>query len=297
VDDEKLLQASFQKLISEGFKLKFILAPHVVSPNRIDEIESMFTTVQDKGKRVADETRKCLLSTVCRREIVSEFIEAHKKGLDISRRALQYLMGAARAEAENQVAYWHCLKPEAQDAHVCAVVAGIFVPATKITLILKAKGLGKLSDTTSKVTERITARTGTDHSIAKAPPQTNEVKITPVVKTNPPTRQEFIKRWADATVTTPAQNKAWIAMSLQAKRPGVFYVDTQNTALKFLNDTLKDKTLVNAFGNRYNASVKAVIEEFKRKYPDVELEFYSDYKSLRAGIRGPPGKENELWPS
>ena len=42
VDDEKLLQASFQKLISEGFKLKFILAPHVVSPNRIDEIESMF---------------------------------------------------------------------------------------------------------------------------------------------------------------------------------------------------------------------------------------------------------------
>jgi 3-deoxy-D-manno-octulosonic-acid transferase len=42
VDDEKLLQASFQKLISEGFKLKFILAPHVVSTNRIDEIESMF---------------------------------------------------------------------------------------------------------------------------------------------------------------------------------------------------------------------------------------------------------------
>jgi hypothetical protein len=64
--------------------------------------------------------------------------------------------------------------------------------------------------------------------------------------------------------------------------------------LKFLNDTLKDKTLVNAFGNRYNASVKAVIEEFKKKYPEVELEFYSDYKSLRAGIRGPPGKENEL---
>jgi 3-deoxy-D-manno-octulosonic-acid transferase len=42
IDDEKLLQRSFQNLIAEGFKLKFILAPHVVSPHRIDEVESIF---------------------------------------------------------------------------------------------------------------------------------------------------------------------------------------------------------------------------------------------------------------
>ena len=42
VDDEKLLQRGFKKLIAEGFKLKFIIAPHVVSTNRIDEIESIF---------------------------------------------------------------------------------------------------------------------------------------------------------------------------------------------------------------------------------------------------------------
>ncbi|MFP5492127.1 MAG: hypothetical protein ACLGG0_11550 [Bacteriovoracia bacterium] len=249
-----------------------------------EEIGEMFSTNYRRSKQIAEETHKCLQSVECRKKTVEEFSEGVSKGIDVSKKALQYLMGAARAEAERQVAYWDCLKPEAQDAHVCAVVAGIFIPATKITLILKAKGLGKLSETTSKITEKVT-KNSAPHQIKANPPPT---KIIPL------TRQEFIKKWADVAVTTPTQNKAWIAMSLKTKRPGVFFVDTQNTALKFLNDTLKDKTLVNAFGNRYNASVKAVIEEFKEKYPDVELEFYSDYKSLRAGIRGPPGKENEL---
>lgn len=259
-----------------------------------EEIGEMFSTNYRRSKQIAEETRKCLQSVECRKKTIEEFSEGVSKGVEVSRKALQYLMGAARAEAEKQVAYWHCLKPEAQDAHVCATVAGIFIPATKITLILKARGLGKLSETTSKVTERITEKSGSDHSVVRSPASTNEVKVTPAVKPIPLTRQEFIKKWADVAVTTPSQNRAWIAMSLKAKQPGVFFVDTQNTALKFLNDTLKDKTLVNAFGNRYNASVKAVIEAFKEKYPEIDLEFYSDYKSLRAGIRGPPGKENEL---
>ncbi len=42
VDDEKLLHNSFLALNAAGFKLKFILAPHVVSANRIDEVESVF---------------------------------------------------------------------------------------------------------------------------------------------------------------------------------------------------------------------------------------------------------------
>lgn len=250
-----------------------------------EEIGEMFSTNYRRSKQITEETRRCLQSVECRKKTVKEFSDGVSKGVDASKKALQYLMGAARAEAERQVAYWDCLKPEAQDAHVCAAVAGIFIPATKITMILKAKGLGKLSETTTKVTEKISERSHPDHSVAPT-------SIT--AKPLPLTRQDFIKKWSEVAVTTPAQNKAWIAMALKTKRPGVFFVDTQNTALKFLNDTLKDKTLVNAFGNRYNASVKAVIEEFKKKYPEVELEFYSDYKSLRAGIRGPPGKENEL---
>lgn len=236
-----------------------------------EDITDLLNGVPAKANHVAQKTAQCLRSEECRAKTVSRFVDAHRAGVDVARKTLQYLMGAARSEASRQVAYWDCLRPEAQDAHVCAVVAGIFVPATKISLILKAKGLTKLSETTEKVTDAIT----------RAP-----TKLLP--------RTEFLKRWATHTVTTPVENKAWIALSLAPKQAGVFFVDTQNTALKFLNDTLKDKTLVNALGNRYNASVRELVEQFKRDHPGVEASFYSDYKSLRAGIRGPPGKENEL---
>lgn len=236
-----------------------------------EDITNLLNGIPEKANHVTQKTAQCLRSEECRAKTVTRFIDAHRAGVDVARKTLQYLMGAARSEASRQVAYWDCLKPEAQDAHVCAVVAGIFIPATKISLILKAKGLTKLSETTEKVT----------HAITRAP-----AKVLP--------RSEFLKRWSTHAITTPAENKAWIALSLAPKQAGIFFVDTQNTALKFLNDTLKDKTLVNALGNRYNASVRELLEQFKREHPGVDVSFYSDYKSLRAGIRGPPGKETEL---
>jgi 3-deoxy-D-manno-octulosonic-acid transferase len=42
VDDEKLLKSSFDNLLRDGFKYKLILAPHVVSANRLNEIETIF---------------------------------------------------------------------------------------------------------------------------------------------------------------------------------------------------------------------------------------------------------------
>jgi hypothetical protein len=178
-----------------------------------EEIGEMFSTNYRRSKQITEETRRCLQSVECRKKTVKEFSDGVSKGVDASKKALQYLMGAARAEAERQVAYWDCLKPEAQDAHVCAAVAGIFIPATKITMILKAKGLGKLSETTTKVTEKISERSHPDHSVAPT-------SIT--AKPLPLTRQDFIKKWSEVAVTTPAQNKAWIAMALKTKRPGVF---------------------------------------------------------------------------
>lgn len=251
-----------------------------------EDITDLLNGVPAKANHVAQKTAQCLRSEECRARTVRSFIDAHRAGFDVARKTLQYLMGAARSEASRQVAYWDCLKPEAQDAHVCAVVAGIFIPATKISLILKAKGMTKLTETTEKVTAVVTRQSRAPHA------QTAPTPHTPVPKPLP--RSDFLKRWSSHAVTTPTENRAWIALSLAPKQAGVFFLDTQNTALKFLNDTLKDKTLVNAIGNRYNASVRELVEQFKRDYPGVEVSFYSDYKSLRAGIRGPPGKENEL---
>lgn len=44
IDDEKLLQSCLNKLMTVGINYKIILAPHVVSPERITEIEILFGT-------------------------------------------------------------------------------------------------------------------------------------------------------------------------------------------------------------------------------------------------------------
>lgn len=110
----------------------------------------------------------------------------------------------------------------------------------------------------------------------------------------PPTREEYVERWSDQIATSPSQNRTYIDEALRGEQPGVFFVDTQNTALKRLNDTLRDKSMVDAVGNRYNDLMIEAIEEFRIAHPGVEINMYSDYKSFRASIRGPPGQEDEL---
>ncbi len=119
-------------------------------------------------------------------------------------------------------------------------------------------------------------------------------EIVVTARRRPPTKDEYIESWSDQVATTPAQNTTYIDDVLRGEQPGVFYLDTQNTALKRLNDTLRDKSLVDAFGNRYNAMVMDAIEDFKLAHPGVTVNLYSDYKSLRASIRGPPGSEEAL---
>lgn len=128
--------------------------------------------------------------------------------------------------------------------------------------------------------------------VAIAEDTLEEIVVT--ARRRPPTREEYIESWADQVATTPRENIAYIDEALLGERPGVFFLDTQNTALKRLNDTLKDKSIVDAFGNRYNSLVMDTLEEFKLAHPGVTVNLYSDYKSLRASIRGPPGQEELL---
>lgn len=107
-------------------------------------------------------------------------------------------------------------------------------------------------------------------------------------------KDDYMAAWSEQVATTTQQNRKFIDEALRGEEPGLFYLDTQNTNLKTLNDTLKNKQLVDSLGNRYNAMVMEAVEEFRNAHPGVTVNFYSDYKSLRAGIRGPPGQEQEL---
>lgn len=130
---------------------------------------------------------------------------------------------------------------------------------------------------------------------ALPPPEVTTVETIVVTgRRGPLTRDQFLESWSTRTTTTAEENSNYIGHALREEQPGVFFLDTQNTALKRLNDTLRDKSLVNAFGNRYNQMVMDAIEDFRAAHPGVEVNFYSDYKSFRASIRGPPGQEDAL---
>ena len=141
-----------------------------------------------------------------------------------------------------------------------------------------------------------TARRRSDTFIPPVPAvvarvEVTEVRINGLTPIDP---ASFTARWATKTATTRAENERWIRLASQGRQPGMIFVDTQNTFLKLLNDSIADKSLVDSIGNRYNAMVREALEEFKRLRPGVDVEFYSDYKSLRAAIRGPPGEVDEL---
>jgi len=110
----------------------------------------------------------------------------------------------------------------------------------------------------------------------------------------PVAQTEFLERWAARNATTRLQNEEYIRLAGLGRQPGLFYLDTQNSALKYLNDNLRNKSLVDAIGNRYNNLVQEALENFRQAHPGVTVDAYSDYKSFRAAIRGPPGQESAL---
>jgi hypothetical protein len=146
---------------------------------------------------------------------------------------------------------------------------------------------------TPKATPVTVARALPKSAVDDAAEEVGEIIVT-ATKAKPVSKEDFITSWSDRVATTPKQNGTFIDEALKGERPGEFYLDTQNIALKPLNETLMNKQLVDSLGNRYNSLVMDTIEDFRSAHPGVTVDFYSDYKSLRARVRGPPGKEQEL---
>lgn len=83
---------------------------------------------------------------------------------------------------------------------------------------------------------------------------------------------------------TPAQNRAWINSARSAKAK--LYFDVENAAMKRLNDTLGDKNFVTAATNYHKKIFQDKLQRLKEKYPNLEFQLYSDFKSLRLSFEG-----------
>ncbi|WP_412471158.1 hypothetical protein [Halobacteriovorax sp. RT-2-4] len=92
-------------------------------------------------------------------------------------------------------------------------------------------------------------------------------------------KTDFITKYENYVLTGVELNGRWIKNASATNAS--LYLDIENSALKRLNDTIGDKSLVTALTNAHKTIVATKINELLKKYPNIDIEVYSDFKSMR----------------
>lgn len=90
---------------------------------------------------------------------------------------------------------------------------------------------------------------------------------------------DLIFEYEHFNLTTPALNRNWIKSA--KANDSAFFLDVENAALKRLNDTLGDKSFVTALTNIHKDIFSKKVFEILKKYPEINFDIYSDFKSVR----------------
>lgn len=253
-------------------------------------------------------------------------------GETLMRPFLSMVVNLLSSIADSQISQFRCLNPQAKLDAICSMAGSLIMPPAVFFSLLRTgvAGLrtvrgadGLLARTRASLLTRVrpapqqpaprlqarsTPAPARDGPRAPSARRSSDT-FTPAPSVTPAARVEtrtstpaittidssaFTSRWSTRQATTTTQNERWIRLANQGRQPGMIFIDTQNISLKFLNDHVSDKALVDALGNRYNNMMKEALEEFQRLRPHTELSLYSDYKSLRASLQGPPEQVAEL---
>ncbi|MFM6929494.1 MAG: hypothetical protein ACKOX6_13580 [Bdellovibrio sp.] len=100
------------------------------------------------------------------------------------------------------------------------------------------------------------------------------------------TRAAFVEKYLHYNPTTVKQNEQWIAVAEKGVSSKAVFIDIENSQMKVLNDSLKDKNLVTSLTNYHKSLVVKKIEALKKEFPGLKISEYSDFKSLRFAFDG-----------
>lgn len=104
-------------------------------------------------------------------------------------------------------------------------------------------------------------------------------------------RGDFIQEYLQKSFITTAENEKWIEIANQiTNEEDYFFLDIENSKLKYLNDHLVDKDLVTAACNLHK---ELVMDGLKKLFKANRLVFYpySDFKSVRIALKRPFNKK------
>lgn len=176
---------------------------------------------------------------------------------------------------------YQCISPDKINDVICFEIAKFVLDP--INLVGGAGGLG------AKALNKL----GVGYKIERAATEFAERRSAQIItrknKYDPrlPPRDSYIGRNLDTEVTTYEQNSAWIEKANSSTLHGSStFLEVENTKMKFLNDTIKDKNLVTSMTNRYKELMDAKIAAIERKNPGLKIQRYSDFKSVRFAFDG-----------
>ncbi|MEK2687712.1 hypothetical protein [Bdellovibrio sp. GT3] len=223
---------------------------------------ALFVQVQD---------RKAYLQSISRSVPNTKPPEAHSKDSEISAEQKAKLLDLAaviKAKLKKEYHKFNCYKPEAQAEMACYAVGQVVDPlllagaAFKGARVLNA--MGKANSEGSTVF----------------------LLLERLEKAAVVTRNGFITKYVDYNPTTVAQNEKFIALAEKGKDAKAYFVNIENSQMKYLNDTLKNKNLVTSLTNYHKELVLDRMKELQKEFPDLKISEYSDFKSLRFAFEG-----------
>ncbi len=201
-----------------------------------------------------------------------------KEGL----KKLQALWATASELASQKYHRYSCYSPAAKEELKCYIFASIVDPtlvAGKGAKLLKARRLAEVVEKEKEVAA-VAARD------VRAP-------AGPIRKT------EFAGKYLNYSPTTSEQNLRWMALAESAPKNTKFF-EVENSVMKNLNDTMKDKNLVTSLTNYHKELLQTKTEklmaELKADFPNLEVAAYSDFKASRFAFQGqaPPDLQQRL---
>jgi len=176
----------------------------------------------------------------------------------------------------------NCFKLNPKKELECYVLSGAVDPAIIIGFALKlATKLKHISSNAAAVTSR-KKFTENNNDLTSRSFATRKKNASNEFRAN------FKKKYdGNYSPTTPEQNDQWIKVAeLNRSDPNRIYFDIENSQMKKLNDTLKDKDYVTSVTNYHKELIFNKIKELEKKYPGLNVDKYSDFKSSRFSFSG-----------
>ncbi len=155
---------------------------------------------------------------------------------------------------------YYCFNSQAQYEMGCYALASLVEPATAVALLAKSKRLKRILG-------------GSEPSRSKLP--VDKKVDRDAVKTH----------LLRAQYTTEKENREWIALAEASPKNARFF-EVENSKLKQLNDSIKDKDLVTSLSNMQKQLLQEEVNKVIAKYPKLKFHPYSDFKNMRFAVVG-----------